>query len=56
MEGFARSCWVPGHENGTDLVSIGLGRGVRTPKRRKVGKTGQREEEEEQGGGLLSTP
>lgn len=50
-----RSCWAPSLEVGTDRVTICLGRGEKTLKRRKVGKTVLREEEE-QAGGLLRTP
>lgn len=50
-----RSCWAPRLEVGTDRVTICLRRRGETQKRRKVGKTGLREEEE-QAGGLLQTP
>lgn len=52
--GFARSCWAPSPENGTDRAAIGLGREEQTLRWTKMGKMGLREEAE-QGGGLLWT-
>lgn len=51
---FARSCWAPSLENGTDPMAIGPGREEQTLRWTKMGKMGPREEEE-QGGGLLWT-
>lgn len=56
VAGFARSCWAPSLENGSDQVAIGLGREEQTLRWTKMGKMGPpEEEEEEQGGGLLWT-